>query len=73
MAYITDTRGLGAALADRAAAIITSLREANEKRRIYRTTLHELRVLSDRELADLGIHRSAIAGIAHEAAYGPRA
>jgi len=38
--------------------------------RVYRTTVNELSQLSGRDLADLGIHRSAIRSIAHEAAYG---
>lgn len=37
--------------------------------RLYRATLEELRHLSDRELADLGIHRSAIADIARQSVY----
>lgn len=35
----------------------------------YRTTLEELQNLSDRELADLGIHRSTLRSIAYRAAY----
>ena len=46
------------------------IQDAMEKRRIYRTTLSELSGLSNRELADLGIARSMIKGIALEAAYG---
>ena len=37
--------------------------------RTYRQTLTELETLSDRELADLGIHRSNLRGIAYRAAY----
>jgi uncharacterized protein YjiS (DUF1127 family) len=40
------------------------------KRSVYRATVSELTFLSGRELADLGIHRSAIKSIAFEAAYG---
>lgn len=36
---------------------------------VYRKTLSELSVLSDRELSDLGIHRSMIRRMAFEAAY----
>ena len=36
---------------------------------VYRVTLSELQNLSDRELADLGIHRSQIRSIAYNAAY----
>ena len=39
-------------------------------RKVYRTTLTELQALDNRDLADLGISRSMIRSIAHEAAYG---
>lgn len=73
MAYASDTRILGVSLGERFAALRTQWAEAAEKRRVYRTTLNELSALSGRELADLGIHRSAIKGIALEAAYGKTA
>ncbi len=38
-------------------------------RRVYRTTLDELHALSNRELADLGLHRSELKRIAWEAAH----
>lgn len=38
--------------------------------RVYSTTRNELNSLSDRELNDLGIHRSSIRSIAYQAAYG---
>lgn len=38
--------------------------------RIYRATLSELQGLSDRSLADLGLHRSGLRGIALHAVYG---
>jgi len=41
-----------------------------EKHRIYHRTLRELTVLSSRELADLGLHRTEVKRIAWEAAYG---
>ncbi|NNE81302.1 MAG: DUF1127 domain-containing protein [Silicimonas sp.] len=37
--------------------------------RLYRTTLDELRALSDRDLNDLGLTRGMIRGVAYEAAY----
>jgi uncharacterized protein YjiS (DUF1127 family) len=40
----------------------------SEERRAYLETLHELQVLSDRDLADIGISRGDIERIAHEAA-----
>ncbi len=40
------------------------------RRRVYRTTLNELSALSNRELADLGLTRSMLRGVAWQAAYG---
>lgn len=40
------------------------------QRQIYSRTLRELQALSNRDLADLGLHRSALHQIAHDAAYG---
>ncbi|PTX54075.1 uncharacterized protein DUF1127 [Litoreibacter ponti] len=37
--------------------------------RVYKTTLDELRTLSNRELADLGLSRANLKSIAYEAAY----
>lgn len=38
--------------------------------RLYLATIEELRQLSDRDLNDLGLHRSSIRDIAHESVYG---
>lgn len=38
--------------------------------KVYRQTRDELGALSDRELTDLGLHRSGIRAVALEAAYG---
>ncbi|MEM6539210.1 MAG: DUF1127 domain-containing protein [Pseudomonadota bacterium] len=46
------------------------LRSAARKRRAYRGIVSELSALSDRELSDIGIHRSDADRIAHEAIYG---
>ncbi|SDF19973.1 DUF1127 domain-containing protein [Limimaricola pyoseonensis] len=43
-------------------------RAALERNRVYRQTQRELSLLSDRDLADLGLHRSQINQIAAEAA-----
>ncbi|WP_282027647.1 DUF1127 domain-containing protein [Ruegeria faecimaris] len=45
-------------------------RDAQAKRKIYRDTYHELSMLTDRDLADLGIPRNGIQKLALEAAYG---
>ena len=46
------------------------IRDALGRRRVYSATYHELSMLSDRDLADLGIPRSSIRRLALEAAYG---
>ena len=43
-------------------------RASLERRRVYKRTLNELSALSNRELADLGLHRSQLRGIAWQAA-----
>lgn len=46
------------------------IRDALAKRKVYRATYHELSMLTDRDLADLGIPRGHIRRLAQEAAYG---
>lgn len=70
MAYITDTRTSGLALAQRFAALREAFVAARAQRKIYNTTVSELEGLSNRELADLGISRSMIKAVATEAAFG---
>lgn len=53
-----------------ASAPFETLRLHLQKRKIYRQTFRELSSLSDRALADLGLSRSMIKGLAREAAYG---
>ncbi|EAU45646.1 DUF1127 domain-containing protein [Salipiger bermudensis] len=67
MAYATDTSTQGSN--GFFAGMIASLRERNARRRLYRETLRELGHLSNRELSDLGLHRSMIRRIAYQAAY----
>jgi len=59
--------GLGAWLR----AGIETIRENNAKRRTFKRTYDELSSLSNNDLADLGISRSMVRGIAFEAAYEP--
>lgn len=49
---------------------VARIRKALADHRTYRTTLHELAQLSDRDLNDLGISRHAIRAIARESVYG---
>ena len=66
MAHVTTAQN---GLFDRVRAIIADITERAARAKVYRTTLEELKALSGRELADLGIHRSEIKRIAYEAAY----
>lgn len=56
--------------ADRLSGFRVNLADKLAKRKVYLTTLRELQSLSNRDLADLGLSRSSIKGIALEAAYG---
>lgn len=49
---------------------LAALKLMAQRRRVYVQTLTELRALSDRDLADLGLHRSMISAVAKDAAYG---
>lgn len=55
-------------LIDTIAALPHTLRQGLHRRAIYRQTMAELDRLSDRDLADLGLHRTALPAIAREAA-----
>ena len=70
MANATETRAYGATLSQRISEARSALADRYAKYNTYKATLNELAGLSDRDLADLGINRSMIKGIAHEAAYG---
>ncbi len=70
MAYVNSSRSVQSSVADRFVGLFAGVSAAIQRRRVYAQTLNELRALSDRELADLGIARSMISEIAHDAAYG---
>lgn len=70
MAYVNTTRNGTSSFADRLVTALGSLKARLDQRRVYSRTVYELSGLTDRELADLGIHRSMISDIAREAAYG---
>lgn len=69
MAYMTQgaLRAQGGLLS-RFSDLRTTLAEKMARRAVYRRTLNELYSLSDRDLADLGIHRSQVRSIAWQAA-----
>jgi uncharacterized protein YjiS (DUF1127 family) len=59
-------------LFDRLRSYFTNPFAVSEERRAYLDTLHELQVLTDRDLADIGISRGDIYRIAQEAADAKR-
>lgn len=70
MAYLNNTRSLDAGIADRIANAFKNVGLRFAQYRAYRQTVTQLSVLDDRELADLGLHRSMIVSVAIEGAYG---
>ena len=70
MAYANDTRTMTAEFGFGSwfAAIRADLADRLARHRMYRTTRDELGALSDRDLADLGLHRAMIDAVAREAA-----
>ncbi|WP_345942030.1 DUF1127 domain-containing protein [Cereibacter changlensis] len=70
MAYANTTHAAHSGLGDRLGMLVKAVKEALAQRRVFNQTVRELNALTQRELADLGIHRSMITRIATEAAYG---
>jgi uncharacterized protein YjiS (DUF1127 family) len=70
MAFANATRTGEWGIAHQFNALVAKLSDQHRRYRVYRQTIAELQSLNDRDLADLGIHRSAISSIATEAAYG---
>lgn len=69
MAYVQNTRAAAPATAA-ITGFFSSILDGFARYRVYRETMLELSNLSDRELADLGLHRSNLRSVAYEAAYG---
>lgn len=70
MATFVNSTAAAPGLVERLLAFSPAIAETLRKRRLYSQTIYELNLLTDRELADLGISRLAITDIAREAAYG---
>ena len=70
MALIHDTARFDAGLAGRIVLALNTLREANQRRRLFNQTRRELMALSNRELNDLGLNRSMITEVARSASHG---
>ncbi|MEX0367928.1 MAG: DUF1127 domain-containing protein [Ruegeria sp.] len=71
MAYYNDVAqrsDLVERLLGSAARIFEAAAERHAKRRVFRATFDELNALSNRELADLGLHRSELKRVAWESA-----
>ncbi|MBP7242976.1 DUF1127 domain-containing protein [Amaricoccus sp.] len=56
--------------ADAGSGILARMRQGLADYRMYRATIEELSRLTDRDLADLGIHRGMVRDIARQAVYG---
>ena len=70
MAHATDIRIAQGGFGEWVRQSVELARHQLARRKLYKTTVRELRALSGRELADLGINRSMIRRLALEAAYG---
>ena len=67
MAYINITRTAGFNLTERFNTLRAEIATRVARRAAFRQTFNELSAMTDRELADIGVARCAIAGIAREA------
>jgi uncharacterized protein YjiS (DUF1127 family) len=70
MAYANDVRVSGNGFINALNGFRAAVAERFANYQVFRATVAELEVLSDRELSDMGISRSMIKRIAIEAAYG---
>ncbi|SMX46700.1 DUF1127 domain-containing protein [Actibacterium lipolyticum] len=68
MALASDIRNVETGLAHAVRNVIDTVRVARARRAAFNTTFRELSALTDRDLADLGIHRGEITRIAREEA-----
>ncbi|MCF3972830.1 DUF1127 domain-containing protein [Paracoccus salsus] len=70
MAVIAHTQAAAVGVRGRLLAAIQRLQENRARNAVYRQTVRELNALTSRDLDDLGISRSMISRLAHEAAWG---
>lgn len=70
MAYANVTRTGEWGIGHMVGTFLAKLNDQRRRNAVYRQTVRELNVLSDRDLADLGIARPMIKSVAYEAAYG---
>lgn len=69
MAYAHSNTTTQGGFFERIGRFYSALKDARHRQALFITTRIELSNLTDRELQDLGIHRSMITRIAREAAY----
>lgn len=69
---LLSERRFGSGLLRGIAGLVRAAKEELGRRRVYRSTLRQLRRLSQRELDDLGIARNMISRLAAEAARGKK-
>jgi uncharacterized protein YjiS (DUF1127 family) len=70
MAYVSSSSNAAPRFGLAFAHAAHRVKLALARRSVYSQILRELNSLSDRELADLGVHAAQITDIAREAAYG---
>jgi len=70
MAYVANVSVAPSNVFGAVAKFFASLEQKIAAYRLYKVTVNELRALSSRELADLGISESDIPYLAQQAAYG---
>lgn len=68
MAYALSNNTTGFSLSGKLNQLTEAWKTASAKRAIFNKTYNELQSLSDRDLADIGLARSEIAGVARQEA-----
>ena len=69
MAHISIPSSVSNGILERAASFLRSIQASRADYKLFRQTADQLNDLTDRELADLGLHRSEIIRVAHESVY----
>ena len=67
MAYVNQVTAQNSSFMARVAAMFERFAAKQRQNRLYRETYNGLNALTDRELADLGLHRSELTRVAREA------
>jgi uncharacterized protein YjiS (DUF1127 family) len=71
MAYVSSAQNLsGFGLAASLGAFLARWKDARSRRATYLRVFDELSAMTDRDLADINLHRVQIRDIAQQAAYG---